>query len=158
MSAIDSLQNYCEEKSLKDITLWKRGNSSDSSNGTLEPPEEIANLLCPNQCSGNGKCKNATCSCNTGFETSDCSLRTGATPVINSMQIAKTCDVRKRDCTRVRLSGTNFLESVKCRSTAIEVLNASSRLWYLYLLLVLKSTTSYGVNRSLDTNQLTLTP
>eukprot|EP00794_Sanderia_malayensis_P012371 gene12371-13641_t len=116
MSAVDSLQSYCEEKSLKDITLWKK----DSENGTLQPPDEIANILCPNQCSGNGKCINATCYCEPGYTTADCSMKIGEKPLLDGgLLIGGLCDIRKRACTRIRISGRNFIDSDKLSCHAI---------------------------------------
>ena len=70
-SAIDAMTSTCEEKTLREVTIyWKR-----DANGNLAPPQEIGNNLCPNDCSGNGICLNATCICNSSFITADCSVK-----------------------------------------------------------------------------------
>eukprot|EP00795_Rhopilema_esculentum_P008761 gene8761-14788_t len=116
-SALEKMKNFCEEISLKDLTIWKK---DPSKNGTLEPPTVIENVLCPNQCSGNGICVNATCKCNNGFVTADCSIRRGEEPVVLTnwpQRLDGLCDMRKRDCTSTRVSGYNFIDSegLKCR-------------------------------------------
>ena len=117
------MKNFCEEISLKDLTIWKK---DPSRNGTLEPPSVIENVLCPNQCSGNGICVNATCKCNNDFVTADCSMRGGEEPVVITnwpQRLDGLCDMRKRDCTSTRVSGYNFIDSedLKCRVHHAEV-------------------------------------
>ena len=123
MSAIEKMKGYCEEKSLKDITIWK---PNPAKNGTLEPPEAVENVLCPNQCSGNGICVNGTCECNTGFQTADCSMSDGELPIVTTkwpMSFDGICDMRKRDCSRIRVTGYNFIDSddLKCRARHAKV-------------------------------------
>ena len=123
MSAIEKMKGYCEEKSLKDITIWK---PNPAKNGTLEPPEAVENVLCPNQCSGNGVCVNGTCECNTGFQTTDCSMMDGELPIVSTkwpMSFDGLCDMRRRDCSRIRVAGYNFIdtEDLKCRARHAKV-------------------------------------
>ena len=123
MSAIEKMKHYCEEKTLKDISRWQK---DPTKNNTLEPPEVIDNIICPNQCSGNGRCVNATCICDDGFETADCSMKVGEEPVVISKwptQFDGLCDIRKRECSRARVSGMNFIDSdqLKCRGVPAEV-------------------------------------
>ena len=123
MSSIEKMKNYCEEQALKDMTLWK---PNPNKNGTLEPPIEVVNVLCPNECSGNGQCVNGTCQCSSGFETADCSMRVGEGPIVITKwppYFDGLCDMRKRDCSRARVSGYNFIDTdnLKCRASHAEV-------------------------------------
>lgn len=44
---------------------------------------EIAKLLCPNDCTFNGKCVNATCVCNKDYTADDCSISIYQKPSIS---------------------------------------------------------------------------
>ena len=114
------MQDACEEIALKNITLWKK---DPTKNYTLEPPTEIGNTLCPNLCSGNGKCVNASCICNSGFDSADCSIETKNGPTVETIPFKGLCDVRKRKCTRFRVVGDGFLDSenLTCRLTGVKV-------------------------------------
>lgn len=45
--------------------------------------DEIAELLCPNDCTFNGKCVNATCVCNKDYTADDCSISIYQKPSIS---------------------------------------------------------------------------
>lgn len=50
-------------------------NTNDSSDVKVPPlMQEIVELLCPNDCSFNGKCVNGSCACNKDYTADDCSL------------------------------------------------------------------------------------
>ena len=59
-------------------------NTSSEENGTTGSNfvEEIAKLLCPNDCSFNGKCVNGSCVCDKDFTTDDCSASIYQIPTI----------------------------------------------------------------------------
>lgn len=71
-SALDAMKSDCKEKTLTDLKYWK-----NDSTGSIAPPEEIGNSLCPNECSGRGTCQNATCICDSEYVSADCSLKRG---------------------------------------------------------------------------------
>lgn len=62
-------------------------NMSTSVNGSgKENPilvEEISELLCPSDCSFNGKCINGSCVCNKDYTAEDCSVSIYQIPVIS---------------------------------------------------------------------------
>ena len=67
------MTSACEEKTLREKDkYWKKDTS-----GNFGPPQEIGDNACPNECSGNGACRNGTCICNNDFITADCSLKKG---------------------------------------------------------------------------------
>ena len=117
---MDVMQSSCEEVALRNVSLWK---PDPSGNGTLEPPMEIGNSLCPGQCNGNGNCVNATCICNKGYTSSDCSIKANARPKLHSIPLNGLCDKRARDCKRTRIVGSNFVDSenLTCRITEVKV-------------------------------------
>lgn len=57
--------------------LFNQTNNTHHISGELQPPQEIENSVCPNECSGHGKCLNATCSCDQGYISTDCSIKEG---------------------------------------------------------------------------------
>ena len=71
-SSVGVMKDACEEVTLRNITLWETDDT-----GELQPPKAVAEVLCPNECSGNGVCVNATCVCNEGYLSSDCSIHEG---------------------------------------------------------------------------------
>lgn len=45
--------------------------------------DEISELLCPNDCTFNGKCVNGSCVCNTNYTAEDCSVYVNQIPTIS---------------------------------------------------------------------------
>jgi len=83
----------------------------------------LSSSFCPtttsSPCSGNGRCVNNTCICNTPFSGSDCTIDTNSPPAITSLS-ASACDVKGiRPCPdgSIAVTGTNFLHSanLSCR-------------------------------------------
>ena len=62
-------------------------NTSQSSNGSGDENyisvEEISELLCPNDCTFNGKCINGSCVCNKDYTAEDCSVSIYQKPTIS---------------------------------------------------------------------------
>ena len=61
-AAMQAMWDICEEAVDK-----KPGNTK----------EELEKKVCPNECSGKGKCVEGKCVCNKGFGTEDCSVPIG---------------------------------------------------------------------------------
>jgi len=83
IGAVSMLMNECNDVIVENITV----NSNDTSNVTTPtiPPivEEIAQLLCPNDCTFNGKCVNGSCVCNKDYTAEDCSISVYKKPYIS---------------------------------------------------------------------------
>ena len=62
-------------------------NMSQSSNGSGKEKsisvDEISELLCPNDCTFNGKCINGSCACNKDYTAEDCSASIYQIPTIS---------------------------------------------------------------------------
>ena len=71
-SSLGAFKSACEEKTLNNITLWEANDV-----GVIQPPKAIGNALCPNECSDHGRCVNATCVCDEGYLSTDCSIKKG---------------------------------------------------------------------------------
>ena len=75
--------DQCEN--LAALNLSQAANSSGD--GAVESSvsslvEEIAESLCPNDCSSNGRCVNGSCLCNKDFTATDCSAYIFEIPTI----------------------------------------------------------------------------
>ncbi|MEE6466467.1 hypothetical protein FKM82_006964 [Ascaphus truei] len=106
------LENECERK-LLEIGHYR-------TEGIWSPLDHIVLALkCPNHCSGNGQCMDWGCTCFPGFSFYDCSISADQVPEILELENAGLCDVRKYDCTSVRVFGLGFKESshLKCEFT-----------------------------------------
>jgi len=119
-SAINTMASDCEEKTLREIkTFWKK-----DATGEITPPAEIGDSACPNECSGNGKCANATCICDKNFITDDCSMMKGQAPVLIGIpNNGGICDIRNRDCIRTRVTGVDFIDSsaLTCKVQEVKI-------------------------------------
>ena len=60
--------------------------ASDGDEGKPSTPsvaEKVSKLLCPNDCTFNGKCLNGSCICNKDFTAQDCSVSIYQSPEIS---------------------------------------------------------------------------
>ncbi|XP_020629148.1 von Willebrand factor D and EGF domain-containing protein-like isoform X2 [Orbicella faveolata] len=130
IGAVAMLMDECDDVIIETTTV----NSNDSRNFTAPkmpklPPivEEIAQLLCPNDCNFRGKCVNGSCVCNKDYTAEDCSVSVFQKPFIARLQSNGLCDRRKRPCKKVAVQGNGFLNStnVTCHIKEIEVVNSS---------------------------------
>ncbi|XP_072010481.1 von Willebrand factor D and EGF domain-containing protein isoform X2 [Engystomops pustulosus] len=106
------LENECEKKIL-DLR-------QDQARTFHVPIEKIVlELRCPNLCSSNGQCMDWGCACFDGYSSYDCSILSDQVPEISELENFGLCDVRKYDCTSVRVFGLGFkeVESLKCEFT-----------------------------------------
>jgi len=55
------MESMCTELVLSNASTWKHDGF-----GSLAPSTNVLEALCPNQCSGNGKCQKGSCICNKG--------------------------------------------------------------------------------------------
>ncbi|XP_068092884.1 von Willebrand factor D and EGF domain-containing protein [Hyperolius riggenbachi] len=106
------LENECERR------LLELGHDKAKHSETPIDPIILA-LKCPNLCSGNGQCMEWGCACFNGYSSYDCSLLSDQAPEISELENSGLCDVRKYDCTSVRVFGAGFKESatLKCEFT-----------------------------------------
>ena len=83
------LINECNDVIIENITV----NTNETSNVTKPamPPiiEEVAQLLCPNDCTFNGKCVNGSCVCNKDYTANDCSISIYQKPSIARYECKK---------------------------------------------------------------------
>ena len=74
--------NECEDVVIENVTI----NSNETNNVTKPtiPPalEKVLQLLCPNDCTFNGKCVNGSCVCNKDYTADDCSISVYQRPTI----------------------------------------------------------------------------
>ena len=79
--------------------------------------KEFEERVCPNECSGNGRCVKGVCICNQGFATEDCSVVLDQVPELLNFGCGHFCDVRTSDCNRVVIRSKKLVpDRVKCSS------------------------------------------
>ncbi|XP_069815448.1 von Willebrand factor D and EGF domain-containing protein isoform X1 [Dendropsophus ebraccatus] len=111
-AGLSLLENECERR-LLDFKY-------DRARNVQLPVEKIVQeLKCPNLCSSNGQCMDWGCACFHGYSSYDCSVFSDQVPEISELENFGLCDVRKYDCTSVRVFGLGFkeAESLKCEFT-----------------------------------------
>lgn len=116
-----AMTSSCKEILSTNMTYWEK---DASKNNTMRPPAILADISCPNLCSGHGTCINATCICSPGFVSIDCSINATMGPTIKSILRNGSCDIRKqKDCTKVSVIGNNFMDSknLSCHLSELKV-------------------------------------
>ncbi|KAI8502993.1 hypothetical protein Bbelb_196950 [Branchiostoma belcheri] len=101
------MEELCREEALKNVTLYDQKDE----NSTALPPAFVGSSLCPGRCSLRGECVNATCYCDPGYGSSDCSVDMTTPPVLVDVRYGRTCDVRSEDCDVIGVVGDGFLDS-----------------------------------------------
>ena len=68
----------------------------------------LKNALCPQECSGNGRCDNAACQCEEGWAGKACDVRTDKAPIITKIS-NNVCDTHSSNCPdEILVTGTGF--------------------------------------------------
>jgi len=82
IGAVSILMNECQDVIIENMTV----NTNQPNNVTKPtmPPalEEVFQLLCPNDCTFNGKCVNGSCVCKKDYTAADCSISIYQRPTI----------------------------------------------------------------------------
>ena len=79
--------------------------------------KELEEKVCPNECSGKGKCVKGVCICNRGFGTEDCSVILGQVPELLNVRCGHFCDARASNCEKVVVRSKNLVpDKVKCKT------------------------------------------
>ena len=89
IGAVSVLMDECQDVIIENITV----NTNETSNVTKPPMppalEEVFELLCPNDCTFNGKCVNGSCVCNKDYTADDCSISIYQRPTITRCDTSK---------------------------------------------------------------------
>ncbi|XP_041368567.1 uncharacterized protein LOC121382945 isoform X2 [Gigantopelta aegis] len=120
MAALDSFTVQCLSEISRRVDLWV------TVGGETTPPAAVVNVICSNDCSGNGRCSQGECICNNNWIGEDCSVNATQPPVLSRIQAGDLCDVRvNKHCRRLILIGSSFVESTAavCHITEISVGN-----------------------------------
>ena len=84
------------------------GTTSGTSGAPISP---MLDVLCPNECSGYGKCAKGKCMCEAGFFENDCSKDINTPPKLTKM--LKSCDVKLWPCKLIAIMGDGFVDYEK---------------------------------------------
>ena len=76
------LIEQCGELGARNLSMLA-SNSSNRNPAAEAFVEQVAELLCPNDCTFNGKCVNGSCVCNKDYTASDCSMSIYQIPTIS---------------------------------------------------------------------------
>ena len=78
------MMNECGEIAGRNIS--SRANDSSGDAAAPEIPSDLSDIveiLCPNDCTFNGRCVNGSCICNEGFTANDCGASINQIPEIS---------------------------------------------------------------------------
>ena len=90
--------NECEDVVIENITV--NSNETNITKPTIPSAlEKVVQLLCPNDCTFNGKCVNRSCICNKDYTAADCSISIYQRPTITR-------------CDRNKIPHNLFLEEI----------------------------------------------
>ncbi|XP_048577280.1 von Willebrand factor D and EGF domain-containing protein isoform X3 [Nematostella vectensis] len=119
VSALESLKSGCQDEAYNNLTLYTK----DAEGNPSEPPADIVENLCPNECSNHGNCSNSTCICEEGFTSLDCSLSINTVPELLGIHDGGLCDIRRRPCKKTNIFGDGFIpsENLTCHATEFKV-------------------------------------
>ncbi|KAL3847236.1 hypothetical protein ACJMK2_018158 [Sinanodonta woodiana] len=95
--------SMCVEAVVKNPILFHLGKSPQL--------DFLRNRPCPGDCTGHGTCTHGNCSCNFGFDGTDCSVDTTKSPIINRVDSQNPCDIQQSRCGLLYLSISNFIHS-----------------------------------------------
>ncbi|XP_022804686.1 von Willebrand factor D and EGF domain-containing protein-like, partial [Stylophora pistillata] len=128
ISAISVLLDDCGQIVARNLSSYSNESNGDKQgNSSSSIFYNIAQKMCPNDCSLNGKCVNGSCICNDGFTAKDCAISLGNAPIISMLQGRGLCDKRQRPCKKVTVMGSGFINStnVTCHVKEYKVINSS---------------------------------
>ena len=82
IGAVSVLINECVDVIIENITV-NTNKTNNVGKPTIPPAlEEVLQLLCPNDCTFNGKCVNGSCVCDKDYTAHDCSISMYQRPTI----------------------------------------------------------------------------
>ncbi|XP_035827995.1 uncharacterized protein LOC118477191 [Aplysia californica] len=101
IQALTSLLEQCLSSISRTVEFWI----------DMKPDTEFLNLLCPEDCNGNGKCTNGLCVCEKDYGGVDCSVDLTVAPDLAVLLPSVSCDVKDEDCSEIILIGGPFVNS-----------------------------------------------
>lgn len=81
ISTVAVLLNECGEIAGRNLSSFANERGEGNPKNSLL--SDLAERLCPNDCTFNGKCVNGSCICNKGFTANDCAISTKQIPTLS---------------------------------------------------------------------------
>ena len=72
--SVAALMKECGNLAAINMSMFANDSSNENSPATSVLVDEIAERLCPNDCTFHGNCVNGTCVCNEDYTAEDCSV------------------------------------------------------------------------------------
>ncbi|XP_069119363.1 von Willebrand factor D and EGF domain-containing protein-like [Argopecten irradians] len=125
-STADTLSESCRLTAVRLENLTMTSSSASTGKTVLD---EMLDLHCRNNCSGNGRCTNGRCECFDDFEGGSCSIRRSLPPMVSSKTNPGLCQSDVYACTTFYISGSNFAsENVTCRTVHFAISESTHEL------------------------------
>ncbi|KAK7469526.1 hypothetical protein BaRGS_00036472, partial [Batillaria attramentaria] len=102
--ALTNFLEQCLSRVLRVTILWVE------IDGSLLPPADLLDKVCPRQCSHHGECKKGECECGDGFSGVDCSVNATAPPSLTITTPGLTCDESSGACGTITIVGGPFVQ------------------------------------------------
>ncbi|OWF39666.1 uncharacterized protein LOC110464752 [Mizuhopecten yessoensis] len=116
---VEALKTTCIVEAMRSENLTTKGSGSEPGMTFLD---ELLELSCPNNCSGNGNCINGTCACSSGLYGDECSLQKTTPPVVRQAGTNGLCKTDVSTCRSFVIPGLNFIDSqLTCKVRYIKV-------------------------------------
>ncbi|ELU07922.1 hypothetical protein CAPTEDRAFT_209896 [Capitella teleta] len=109
---LEALKINCEQSINANVDFYS---NEEGANIT----KSIYNLICTNECSGNGECKKGVCVCRGGFSGQDCSVELDQRPEVYQLPNGGVCDtIGTRTCQNSYVTGDKFAGDEYCHVTS----------------------------------------
>ena len=111
VGAVSMLMSECNDALIQNMTV--NTNNTNSTNEVEIPPflEEVGQLLCPNDCTFNGRCVNGSCICNKDYTAEDCSISVFQIPYISRLVLL--CCVFRNKIVNTVINFSNFRSKIR---------------------------------------------
>ena len=127
--SLDELLDACKDAIKRNPANYPKTNGTKGESHAA-PATPLLDALCPNECSGHGKCAKGKCTCEPGFFEGDCSKDIKVPPKLNKM--LKLCNVKRWPCKQTAIIGDGFVDYEKLSCHQQRYVVSTSFLHYVW--------------------------